>query len=94
MTVIDALSDLIFTPGSSLALLPVINVTCVLLVLVCLTMIYYGIAVLHMLVLIALSLGLLGSVQFLKMQIDKVGGIDAGKGGGKASKEGDDSKVD
>ena len=56
--------DLILVPGSSLKLVPVINVAvlCLLVVLCCLT--YSKIDVIHLFVMSFLALGLLGSVNW------------------------------
>ena len=56
--------DLILVPGSSLKLVPVINlsVLCLLIVLCCLT--YSKIASIHLIVMSALALGLLASVNW------------------------------
>lgn len=56
--------DLILVPGSSLQLVPVINIAvlCLLIVLFCLT--YSKIATIHLIVMSFLALGLMGSVNW------------------------------
>ena len=65
----------IMEPGSSLKLLPIIRLAALALIVVCSCMIYMDIGRIHMVVLIALSLGLMGSVQWL------VSILEADKGG-------------
>jgi hypothetical protein len=56
--------DLIFKPGSSLTLIPAINVTVVILLGVLIFLSYTKIATIHIVVMVFLSLGLLVSVNW------------------------------
>lgn len=66
MGVFEFLLDLILQPGSSLTLIPAINVTVLLLLVLLVCLLYYSsIAIVHILVMSTLSLGLLFSVNWL-----------------------------
>jgi hypothetical protein len=66
----SAIFNHILTPGSSFALIPVVRVITCILIMVCSTMALYDIARIHMIVMICLALGLLGSVQWLMSIIE------------------------
>mmetsp|Transcript_8765 Transcript_8765/g.8674 ORF Transcript_8765/g.8674 Transcript_8765/m.8674 type:complete len:93 (+) Transcript_8765:67-345(+) len=64
--------DLILVPGSSLKLVPVINlaVLCLLVVLLCLT--YSKIATIHLVVMSFLAFGLLASVNWFVFEFNRI----------------------
>lgn len=64
MGVADVIVDLIFSPGSSLRLIPVINVAIVLLLGLLVSLSYTTIATVHLIVMTVLALGLMASVNW------------------------------
>ena len=64
MGFIDEIIDLIFRPGSSLRLIPVINVSILLLLGLLIALSYSKIASIHLIVMTFLALGLLASVNW------------------------------
>jgi len=66
------LVDLILKPGSSLKLIPVINVSIVLLLGVLISLTYSKIATIHLVVMGSLALGLLASVNYFYYEFQKV----------------------
>jgi hypothetical protein len=64
MQVADFVLDLIFRPGSSLRLIPVINVSIVLLLGLLIALTYTTIATVHLVVMSTLALGLMASVNW------------------------------
>eukprot|EP01036_Dinobryon_divergens_P024661 gene24661-33132_t len=72
MGVFEFLLDLILQPGSSLTLIPAINVTVLLLLVLLVCLLYYSsIAIVHILVMSTLSLGLLFSVNWFYYEYTK-----------------------
>jgi hypothetical protein len=65
MGVIDTVFDLIFKPGTSLKLVPVINVSILLLLVLLGALSYSGIDSIHLVVMGILALGLLLSVNWV-----------------------------
>lgn len=66
------LIDLILKPGSSLKLIPVINVSILLLLGVLISLTYSKIATIHLVVMATLALGLLASVNYFYYEFQKV----------------------
>ena len=64
MGVVDTIIDLIFKPGSSLRLIPVINVSILLLLGLLISLSYTQIATVHLVVMSLLALGLMASVNW------------------------------
>lgn len=78
MDVLQFLLDLIFQPGSSLWLVPAINVTVLLLILMLLiTGMYTEIAKIHIIVMSTLALGLLLSVNWYARPLDRANQLTA-----------------
>lgn len=73
MEILQFIMDLIFQPGSSLKLVPAINVTLLILISVLFLQIFYtDVARIHFFVLASLSLGLLLSVNYVYMEVSKI----------------------
>ena len=70
MSIIDNVMSHINTPGSAMKLVPVVQVIALTILAGCLITIYYGVAVIHMCVMIFLATGLLCSLTFLQKVID------------------------
>ena len=64
--------DLIMTPGSSLKLVPAINISIILLLVVVISLLYNTIDKIHLVVLSFLSLGLLTSVNLFVAEFNKI----------------------
>ena len=64
MGFVDTILDLIFRPGSSLRLIPVINVAVLLLLGLLIALSYTKIATIHLVVMSFLALGLMASVNW------------------------------
>lgn len=68
----SVLVDLILTPGSSLKLVPAINLTVLLLLILMLCLLYSKIALVHIIVMSSLAVGLLVSVNWFYYEFQKV----------------------
>jgi hypothetical protein len=68
---VDSIIDLILKPGASLRLVPVINVSVVLLMVVLISLLWNAIARIHLVVMGFLSLGLLISVNWVYYEYQK-----------------------
>jgi len=85
MALTDVVVDLIFSPGSSLKLVPVINVSILaLLVLLC-VLAYSKIAVIHLVVLSTLAVGLLLSVNWFYYEFQKATSASTAEGEGRST---------
>jgi hypothetical protein len=69
---LKAAMDLIFTPGSSLKLVPAINITIGLLLVLMASLLYNKIDTIHIVVMTFLSLGLLVSVNWFYFEFQKI----------------------
>jgi len=72
MSVAQFVVDLIFQPGSSLKLVPVINISVLALLALLLAVAHTKIAVVHLIVLASLAVGLLLSVNWFYYEFQKV----------------------
>ncbi|GMH58419.1 hypothetical protein TL16_g04042 [Triparma laevis f. inornata] len=91
MSIVDNVVGHINTPGSALKLVPIIQVIVLMILAGCSVTIYYGVAVIHMCVMIFLALGLLVSLTFLQKMVNDAGGIPKAQD---AEEESDMKKID
>jgi hypothetical protein len=70
--VLQSLIDLVLVPGSSLRLVPLINLSVVCLLVAIWTLSYTKIATVHLVVMTVLSLGLLLSVNFVLHEFNRI----------------------
>mmetsp|Transcript_3430 Transcript_3430/g.5344 ORF Transcript_3430/g.5344 Transcript_3430/m.5344 type:complete len:84 (+) Transcript_3430:76-327(+) len=75
--VISVVFDLIFSPGSSLKLVPVINVVILLLLILMAYLLYSKIETIHIVIMSTLALGLLMSVNWFYYEFQKVKSSEA-----------------
>ena len=79
MALADVVVDLIFSPGSSLKLVPVINVSLLALLGLLCVLAYSKIAVIHLVILSSLAVGLLLSVNWFYYEFQKATSVSEGE---------------